>query len=501
MQLYISVHNKTAQIQADVPPTVIDDIEVYILGDFFTPEGQPATGKDIADTYSRHRHLTYDHLDGTGEVFIYDHKKENIYIFTDYFNGTSPVFYTHCHNSLLVSTDLYTLTQQLPKRTLSLVSAWEFMFFAYLRSNRTLIKEVKKLGSNHYLVIDVKHARVQHLKCKYHIPELDGNIEHNSYYQVFKNGVLQSYSPEAAITLSGGFDTNFIMHALNEQRVSQSNVNILHGFCGGGMSGKDETELAQLIANHYKNVEMHLFKVSRETFQNLPHIVYLMQGISYERGCFMHYELGKLFQRNNVKSVYTGDLADQIFCSETYTYSWKTCKRVVHMDLRGIKYFLKNSFDYYNFPFRSKRDIASHILLKKSGQIWTHFGAKGIYPYMRRPFLSVARSTSIDGNYNKQYHRNVVRHTLPEQVANLIQRNGGNTDTSALFNEQSLAAILKEVKGMKWFLNLHFPNADHQCDFYIKALMIDIFKKIYIDRQWDFNDKIPLLQEIYPSLS
>ncbi|MCQ2288137.1 MAG: asparagine synthase-related protein [Muribaculaceae bacterium] len=501
MSIFITVHNKTAQIQADASPTVFNDIEVYVLGDFFTPNGKPATGKDIIDIYSQHRHLAYDHLDGTGEVFIYDRKKEKIYIFTDYFNGTSPVFYAHCHNGLLVSTDLNAITLQLPKRTLSLASAREFMFYAYMRSNRTLIREVKKLGSNHYLEIDVKRSRVRHLKCSYHIPKSGEHIGYESYYQVFKNCLLQSYDPDAAITLSGGFDTNFIMHALNEERASQGFGNTLQAFCGGGVSGKDETQRARQIADQYNNVDMHLFKVGRDAFQNLPHIVYLLQGVSYERGCFMHYELGKLFQRNNVKSVYTGDLADQVFCSETYAYSWKTCKRIVHMDLRGIKYLFKNSFDYYNFPFRSKRDIASHILLKKSGQMWAHFGVKGIYPYMRRPFLSVARSTAIDGNYSKQYHRSAVKHTLPEQVANIIQRNGGNIDTTAMLNEQSRAAIFNVVKDMKWFFNLHFPDIDHQNDFYIKALMIDIFKKIYIDRQLDFKEKTPTLQEMYPSLS
>lgn len=171
------------------------------------------------------------------------------------------------------------------------------------------------------------------------------------------------------------------------------------------------------------------------------------------------------------------------------------------MDLRGIKYAIKNSFDYYNFPFRSKYDIASLMLLKKSGQIWNHFGVKGIYPYTRKAFLQMARTTAIDGAYNKPYQRKAVKHILSEDLAEMIKRNGGNTDTRFLFDEQIREAILKEVKKMSWYFDLHFPDADHQYDYYVKALMVDIFRRIYVEHEFDEDIEkscsVPELSEIY----
>lgn len=492
--------NKAVACQSEVTPVTFDGIEIYLFGDFYTEEGLPATEKDIWAAYTKMGNKTYDALDGIGTVFIYDRNIEKIFVFTDFFNSTTPVFYSADAEHLWISTDLYGLSKRVKKCTLSQMSAIEFMFYAFNKSNRTLIKEIKKLGNRHYLEVDVKRGKVCRHKCLYHIPKLK-EVDYETYYKTFYECVRQSYTPDAAITLSGGFDTNLIMHCLQDIRKKQDIRTPVQAYCGGGEQGKDETSLAKQIAVFYGNIDMHTFRIGKDVLQHLPHIVYLLQGQSYERGCFMHYRLSQLFQEHGIKQVYTGDLADQIFCAETYAYSWNTWKRIIKMDLRGIKYAIKNTFDYYNFPFRSKYDIASLILLKKSGQIWDYFGVRGIYPYTRKAFLQMARTTAIDGAYNKPYHRKAVKHILPDELAEMIKRNGGNTDTRFLFDEQIREAILKEVKKMNWYFDLHFPDKDHQYDYYVKALMVDIFRRIYVEHEFDEDieksSSVPSLSKLY----
>ena len=486
ISISIDRRNKTVTCQSKVSPIIFGGIEIYLYGNFFTEGGLLATEKDILAAYLKMGNKTYDALDGIGTAFIYDRNLEKIFVFTDFFNSTIPVFYSTDAGNIWLSTDLYDLSKRVKKCTLSRLSAIEFMFYAYNKSNRTLIKEIKKLGNRHYLEVDVKRAKIYHRKCCYHIPKLK-EVDYETYYKTFYDCVLQSYSPDAAITLSGGFDTNFIMHCLQDIRKTKEIKIPILAYCGGGEQGKDETSLAKQIAAFYGDIDMHTFKIGKDVLQYLPHIVYLLQGQSYERGCFMHYRLSQLFQEQGIKQVYTGDLADQIFCAETYAYSWDTWKRIIKSDLRGIKYAIKNTFDYYKFPFRSKYDIASLILLKKSGQIWSHFGVKGIYPYARKTFLQMARTTAIDGAYNKPYHRKAVKYILPDELAEMVMRNGGNTDTRFLFDEQIREAILKEVKKMSWYFDLHFPDADHQYDYYVKALMVDIFRRIYVEHEFDEN--------------
>ena len=384
----INRKNKAVTCQSKVSPVTFDGIEVYMFGDFYTEEGFPATEKDLFAIYTKFGIKTYDALDGIGTVIIYDRNIEKIFVFTDFFNSTIPVFYSTDAENIWISTDLFALSKCIKKCTLSLLSAIEFMFYAYMKSNRTLIKEIKKLGNRHYLEVDVKRCKVYHHKCQYDIPKLK-ETDYETYYKTFYECVRQSYTTDAAITLSGGFDTNLIMHCLQNIRKKKGIKTPIQAYCGGGEQGKDETGLAKQIAEFYGNIDMHTFRIGKDVLQHLPHIVYLLQGLSYERGCFMHYRLSQLFQKQGIKQVYTGDLADQVFCAETYAYSLNTLKRIIKMDLRGIKYAIKNSFDYYNFPFRSKYDIASLMLLKKSGQIWNHFGVKGIYPYTRKSFLQI----------------------------------------------------------------------------------------------------------------
>lgn len=496
----IDKKNKSVTCQSKISPIIFDGIEFYLFGNFFTEEGIPAKEKDIFDYYKKCGNRTYDHLDGIGTVFIYDHNIEKIFVFTDFFNSTTPVFYSSDEDNIWISTDLYGLSKIVKKCTLSLLSAIEFMFYAYMKSDRTLIKEIKKLSNRHYLELDVNRGKVYHHKCQYHIPKLK-DVDYETYYKTFYECVRQSYISDAAITLSGGFDTDLIMHCLQDIRKTKNIKTPIQAYCGGGEQGKDETGAAKQIAEFYGNIDMHTFKIGKDVLQHLPHIVYLLQGLSYERGCFLHYRLSQLFHEQGIKQVYTGDLADQIFCAETYAYSWDTFKRNVKMDLRGIKYAIKNSFDYYNFPFRSKYDIASLMLLKKSGQIWNYFGVKGIYPYTRKAFLQMARTTAKDGAYNKPYHKKAVKHILPNELAEMIKRNGGNTDTQFLFDERIREAILKEVKKMNWYFNIHFPDGNHQYDFYIKALMVDIFRRIYVEHEFDEDieksSTVPSLNEMY----
>ncbi|MCQ2191909.1 MAG: asparagine synthase-related protein [Paludibacteraceae bacterium] len=501
-RLCISINKKKKSVtyQSKVAPSSFGGIDIYLSGDFYTKEGLPAKEKDILANYIKLGSKTYDSLDGTGTVFIHDRNKEKIFVFTDFFNSTIPVFYSIDAENIWINTDLYGLSKCIKKCTLSHLSAIEFMFYAYMKNNRTLIKEIKKLGNKHYLEVDVKRAKIYHHKCRYHIPKLK-DFDYETYYKTFHDCVLQSYTPDAAITLSGGFDTNFILHCLQDIRKTKNIQTPIQAYCGGGEQGKDETGLAKQIAEFYGNIDMHTFTIGKDVLQHLPHIVYMLQGLSYERGCFMHYRLSQLFQEQGIKQVYTGDLADQVFCAETYAYSLNTLKRIIKMDLRGIKYAIKNTFDYYSFPFRSKYDIASLILLKKSGQIWNHFGVKGIYPYTRKAFLQMARTTAIDGAYNKPYHRKAVKHILPAELAEMLKRNGGNTETRFLFDEQTRGAILKEVKKMSWYFNLHFPDADHQYDYYIKALIVDIFRRIYVDHEFDEDIEkscsVPELSKMY----
>lgn len=496
----INIKNRFVTFQSKVSPYYFDGVEIYLSGDFYTKEGGLAKEKEILDNYIKLGSRTYDSLDGTGTVFIYDRNKEKIFAFTDFFNSVIPVFYSTDAENIWISTDLFALSKCIKKCTLSRLSAIEFMFYAYMKSNRTLIKEIKKLGNMHYLEVDVKRGKIFHHKCQYHIPKLK-EADYETYYKTFYECVRQSFTPDAAITLSGGFDTNLIMHCLQDIRKKKDIKTPIQAYCGGGEQGKDETGAAKQIAEFYGNIDMHTFRIGKDVLQHLPHIVYMLQGLSYERGCFMHYRLSQIFQEQGIKQVYTGDLADQVLCAETYAYSLNTLKRIIKMDLRGIKYAIKNTFDYYNFPFRSKYDIASLTLLKKSGQIWNHFGVKGIYPYTRKAFLQMARTTAIDGAYNKPYHRKAVKHILPDELAEMIKRNGGNTDTRFLFDEKLSGAILKEVKKMSWYFDLHFPDADHQYDYYVKAMMVDIFRRIYVEHEFDDDIErscsVPELSEMY----
>lgn len=106
----INRKNKTVTCQSKVTPVTFEGKEIYLFGNFYTEEGLPASEKDILAIYTKCGNQTYDALDGIGTVIIYDRNIEKIFVFTDFFNSTTPVFYSTDAENIWISTDLYDLS-------------------------------------------------------------------------------------------------------------------------------------------------------------------------------------------------------------------------------------------------------------------------------------------------------------------------------------------------------------------------------------------------------
>lgn len=499
----------TIRVNKDLRQTVCDtnmnskrihDCTVIILGTFYNRDGAIASEDDMYEAYLEYGTKLYDYLDGVGTVIIIDHQT-GLYAFTDYFNSHLSLFYTVTKDELILTTDLLYLTDQMDRLSISMRAARKFMLHGMVYGDKTLIQGVHKLPAGHYLEVDIRRCRIHCGRCHYRF-EAQSKIGIPQYNAVFGKCMEECYRKDAAMTLSGGFDTNFIMYYLQRIKEDRKDSKLIRAYCGGGFTGKDETPFVKEMASFYGNIDLHTFYIDPESIQDYPEIVLGLQGQCFEDGIFLHFQMAKLFQKDNIRYVYTGDLADQILNQETYRYTKETYKRIVQTYLKGIKnVFLHRKWDHYRSIFRGRYETAALKNLKKGGLLWDYFGAEGIYPYARRQFISIAKSISVPGDYNKSFHRKAVLETVDPVLAQKIQRNGGNTDPAALFNEQTREALKAEVKKMPWFKERRYVDENQQLGYELRILYIDLVRRIFICRELEGYNRgeYPLLKDMYPS--
>lgn len=501
--LTITIDKKTKEVscKSNTDLVSLQNINVHSFGTFYNQDGTVATADDIGKMYVKHETDLYNHLDGAGTVVVIDRIQNKIFAFTDYFNSILPLFYAQNKHQLMLSTNMLTLTREMSGLSISKVAARQFLLHGMVYGERTLIEKVRKLPAKHFLEIDINRCKVHCRKCRYTFDDV-ANIGIDEYNAIFEKCMEECYREDAGMTLSGGYDTNFILHYVQKIKNERADKALIQAYCGGGITGKDESPLAAEIAEYYGNMDLRTFKVGTTSIQHFPEIVLALQGSCFEDGIFLHYLLAKKLHADSIKYVYTGDLADQVLNLDSFKYSKTTYKRMLRTTYYGVKNaIVHKKYDYYNWMFRGRYEIGALKNLKKGGLLWDYFGVKGIYPYVRRRFLAVAKSVAVPGDYSKAFHRKAVLATVDSAIAQKIKRDGGNTDPIALFDERTKKVFKAEITKMPWYKDREFADENQQLGYELRVLFIDLVRRIFINQELaEYNvGEYPLLENLYPA--
>jgi len=214
---------------------------------------------------------------------------------------------------------------------------------------------------------------------------------------------------EPAVTLSGGYDSNYLLYLLKSQ-----NSHPTRAYCIGGSVGRNETAQAAQIACIYPDVRFRSALVDSDTLNHLPDIVWRLEGAVYERGVFLQYELSKLLSADGVTDILEGDGADQVM-RENY--------QVIHQaDLTRISHIWHQIPDY----------ALKYIVLKKNMNMLASEGITPHYPYLDIRLLSCFHALRHENGTNKAFHKKIVESSVSKEVRSLLADVGGATQIRAL---------------------------------------------------------------------
>ena len=338
----------------------------------------------------------------------------------------------------------------------------EFLYNGFIRTKDTLVRDVYKLLPDEYMEMEPGRFAV---KKSERMRADASDVSCAEMYAAEKEiidayidlALSQSEKPSAAV--SGGYDSNWILHFLKERKIPFS------AFSVGGARGLDETAAAEKICSRIPDVHFVKGKVSADTLEHYEDIVRILEGNLYERGVFLQYSLAKLLREHEVSHVLLGECADQVFNRNYYD-----CKEPGYLT------------NYTDDPY----ELGCMVVYKKSVLMLDAFGVTGIYPFTDRRMQELGAKLCQANGTSKIMQKQMCREYFDEYTNRLVDKSPGSTSLQALFrNTQEENDFIRRVQQTNEFYDPEFRISykygpfESELDYYLCLEYLRIFKSLF----------------------
>lgn len=475
--VFIEVFNRSCKLKKSRTCKIakIKNIEFIIFGNLYDKNFKEYNMEDIYNLYNNYGKNIYYYLDGTYSLIIIDYKLNKLFVYQDFFGCNQNIYFFYNKNKLYISNKLKEIINQNEyKFCINYKVIKQFFKNGYIMGKETLVKKIYKVPNKKYLVIDLINLKIRLKKIFNNKKKCNVQVDNNIYNDIFKKICFSSIaSNDISMTISSGYDTNYLLYTLRS--ITSKHINT---FCIGGKIGRNEVPDAKQISQYYKDVSFKYNLVNEKSFNNYPEIVFALEGAVYESGIFLQYELAKLLKDSDATEVIVGECADQILNYELY--------HRIELLINKIKYNIKNfsnkfiySIDYK--PYKNPYEMASYKILKKNGILMNYMGINVKYPYLRKKFIELAMKVVKKNDMEKKYHKDVINNTLPLTVTNKLKKIGGATELKTLFIGDVKFEDIKNIsKKSEFYTYKKFNDKYYEIDYYMKIIYLEIFKKIFI---------------------
>jgi asparagine synthetase B (glutamine-hydrolysing) len=473
-----------------------DNDDVQIIEKFFNLKGT---------------NFIYD-LEGIFSIFIWGSNNQKAYIFQDEYGSILPLYFTKSNDHFAFSTSLKEMLNQTSgERRLNHDAVLSFLYYRTMIPNElTLIENINKLIPGHYIVVDYKEHSFETFPLKMKEKRISKKLaKENLISSIGRNvenivEVLKSKNLYTA--LSGGFDTNLILHYL-----ARNTSNLITAVTIGGKR-INEIPIAKECVKQYPNVQ-HKHKVLElNSLDFFPDIVWKLDGYVFEEGIFLQYELARILKNNGIKFIFMGECADQQFRFYRYFLSphlMISFKQAIKKSILGDIYYkviLKKPIVYSKrikllkkFK-KSQSKVKFYInldwILKKNGIMLNSHNIQGLYPFLNKETKAIGRSLGLM-NRKKKYYKAEVKKVLCNDISKNLNKIGGTTDVEYLIeNRPDIIHKLLKSKFVKSILDTNqiakiTNNLQDYYDFILQLLYIYLFNELFITGKFDlkFNEQ------------
>ncbi len=270
-----------------------------------------------------------EHLVGMFAIAIYDSEKEELVLARDRI-GEKPLYYWEKSDGISFSSQLNQLflNEKLDRR-LDYNSLQDYLSYGYVRENRTLISNVKKLLPAHYLIYSIKKKRLI-INKYWSIPSYQrNNLNKNELVHKFDGLLKQSVKNQlisdvpVGVLLSGGIDSSLVTAYASD--ISDKQIKTFH-ISLGGYSKFNEAKYAKSVANYFGT--SHIELSGNEIEYSLLDVITEFTDEPLSDSSLLPSFLVSELTSNHLKVVLGGDGGDELFGGYT------TYKRILNLNNR-----------------------------------------------------------------------------------------------------------------------------------------------------------------------
>jgi len=404
-------------------------------------------------------------------IIKYNKLQKKIIFIQDDIGDLKQYYYTLLDNHFIIDTTITTILRKMSKKELDDNSIYYFLSCGFIPNERTLVKNIYKVVPGKTNIYDPKKEKI-YLKNK----SFFGNslfFNSKKYKKILIDDMFNytDRNKKMGFAISSGFDSNLLISLYNKIDLQEKDY-----FCIGGQKGVNEIPIAEKILKNYKIRNFKYSLVTDKTLNDYPQIVYLYEGLFYERGIFLQYELYKLCCKENL-NIILGEGADQILhCNAKKRHNIK-------------KIITKRNFSLYkNCPL----ELLQYVVLKKSSILLSRTNNNLIYPYLYKNFRHYNYNFGFYFGYDKKKHKKIVNDEVVQNIRMMLNKIGGATEQNALYKDEIIYNKLKDVvlnsKFSKIKCEHNTTELSSDDDYILKILYLIIFEKIFINgNNYDYN--------------
>ena len=450
-----------------------------------------------------------EEIDGHFIIFIYDQKVGMAFVLQPEHGSVLPLYYFEDSKGVTFSTSLrYLLKTSTFDRKLDVGAVRKFLARRYMiPEEETLVEGVKKLVPQSYLSLEIKDKAVKTPQIILKGVKISASEAEEHFGDYIKNNIVSVCSnlsdPPPAVALSGGYDSNLILHYLRDMTKNQ-----IAAVTADAGKGYNEVPAVKKILEHFSDVNLFSGRMEDTVINSLPDLVWRYEGYLFEGGIFLRYRICQLLKDSGKGTVLLGAGANEIIsleiCSRYYS-------KIENMKSR-LRNFIKGTFlgsAYYGLfgnkdpeeklarEFRSsgsrvKYNTPFDLLLKMHDLLLNSYGLQGIYPFVNRETIS-ASLLLRNKNYHKKFHNMKARETLGEKVADSVAMSFGVMEEQDIFGakKETLMKVL-DSKLMRSLLTSrqidklkNYPMKYHV--FILQLVYIFLFDRLYISGEFDLE--------------
>lgn len=406
--------------------------------------------EDIMESFDNHGIQSVNHIN---DAFLFTKStKDSLLIFSDLMNALWTLYYVEANDKFYYSTSLKRLlAMSLIPRQIDLYSARVFLQKGFLPNKSTLLKFVCKLSFGDHIIVDKKGFKVIPYSDNEVFYIFDSEKNNANLINRIQDEVLRyaELMKDVYMPLSGGYDSNLVLHTIYQHCSSK-----IHTFIIGGIRGTNEIPAAERNLKQFDGVVHHSKTIDESAINYYPDIIWRLDGLLYERGIFLQYALAHLAMENNADYMICGEYADQIL----HQYY-----------MQDMKYAIRHKYPD-NCIFRGNETpflFGSCVITKKSFLLLQSFNIVGCYPFINREIAKIANLSAVQNGVRKKAYKTWCKEIFDKHIVNNISKIGGSTDTNAILTEEILAEIrqiaedselIKKVRNMPYHVDSKFFN-------------------------------------------